>query len=615
MPMQALPVAPVDLPAATPSAPPAPNKGEDGLFAARLQAATNRQQTTTSPTATERTDSVTGSTQIVPESAPDQHETTATEAPPATSLNGSAGAALQAVPVGSQANSATIPPAGAPGGETAITRMLDVLSKGGNPAMPAAAIPDNAAIVTMPAAEPVVAGMQAAHSSSPVQATGIVSPQQPFTTIVPETDLTVQNHTGSAAPPEKPSRDNIVGRPAVGGSAIFSVAPQDNERGGNTLFSVAPQDNDLGGNTLFSVVPRDNDPLPRTNPTPAASSLLAGSALLGEGKGGPPQAETPSNERAQTPDRAPSGIQATVPIAEQAAVPAAPNATQADNPFYVQNKYGQIITIQQSTGAVEEGEAESPAAPVATGSGQRLDANSNYIHTRLPKEPPDQGTEQNSGQSAVATPKPQQGAIAASESGQPNQAFAEQTAQHNNQAASMQDAQPLVFAQPPTSSLTAAATPGQSTVYHLASGLMVPEGTVVDQMIAHFATNRRLDTGEVTLRLHPQELGEVRMAIKVEQDNVKAHIIAQNPQAQEMIDRHLPRLREALEQQGLNLHQVEVTVAAHDNAGGERFQDNNAWRQPTASSHRSEQPLFSLESDEITAADTVAANNTLSVLA
>ena len=140
---------------------------------------------------------------------------------------------------------------------------------------------------------------------------------------------------------------------------------------------------------------------------------------------------------------------------------------------------------------------------------------------------------------------------------------------------------------------------------------------MVDQMIAHFASNRRLDTGEVTLRLHPQELGEVRMAIKVEQDNVRAHIIAQNPQAQEMIDRHLPRLREALEQQGLNLHQIEVTVAAHDNAGGERFQDNNAWRQPAASSHRSisEQPIFSMEPDEIMAADTAATNTTLSVLA
>jgi flagellar hook-length control protein FliK len=282
----------------------------------------------------------------------------------------------------------------------------------------------------------------------------------------------------------------------------------------------------------------------------------------------------------------------------------------------VQNKFGQIITIQQSTGIVEEGEADSPVDAVATSSGQRLDTNSNYIHSHLPKDAPDKGTEQNSGQSAVTTSKPQQGTTAAGE--QSGHTFAEQVALQNNQTPTVSDSQPLIFSQPVTSSPTATTTtPGQSTVYHLASGLMVPEGTVVDQMIAHFAANRRLDTGEVMLRLHPQELGEVRMAIKVEQDNVKAHIIAQNPQAQEMIDRHLPRLREALEQQGLNLHHIEVTLAAHDNAGSERFQDNNAWRQPTASAHRShaEQPIFSLESDEIMTADTTTSNTTLSVLA
>jgi flagellar hook-length control protein FliK len=106
------------------------------------------------------------------------------------------------------------------------------------------------------------------------------------------------------------------------------------------------------------------------------------------------------------------------------------------------------------------------------------------------------------------------------------------------------------------------------------------------------------------------------MEIKVNQDNIKAHIIAQNPQAQEMIDRHLPRLREALAQQGLHLQQVEVTLAAHDNTGGERFQESSAWRQPTSSRHHTppDRPVFSLETDESSGEDHSIAN-TLSVLA
>lgn len=560
--MQALPITPVDLPAATPSANPAPATAQDGLFASRLQAATRQQQTSTVPNATGQADSVSGSKQKVVGPDTDQRDTKVMEEPPATSLNGSAGAALQAVAADAQTTNVPVPPNAAPGGETAIARMLDVLSKGGGSTLETAAAPVNGAVMAIPAAESVESA-------------------------------------------------KAVFIPAV--ETVVPVTPQIKIPPGDTPVQAV-----AGGITPLALASSDNDLQPPISTAHAGSTPLPGSASLVTGQAGPPQIEVTITESTQTPDRAQPSIQASVTISEQAEASAASSAVQAGNPLYVQNKYGQVIAIQQGCSTTEEGETDSPATAVATGSGQRLDANSNSIRSNLPKDMPDRGAEQNSGQPAVSTPRPQQGVAAAGDSAQPGQTFAEQTVLQNNQPTTSPDSQPLIFAQPVTSSLSSTATtPGQSTVYHLASGLMVPEGTVVDQMIAHFAINKRFDTGEVTLRLHPQELGEIRMAIKVEQDNVKAHIIAQNPQAQEMIDRHLPRLREALEQQGLNLHQIEVTVAAHDNAGGERFQDNNAWRQPTASAHRlqTEQPVFTLEPDAIMAADTAAANTTLSVLA
>ena len=121
--MQALPIAPVDLSAATPSASPAPKTGEEGLFATRLQAATSQQQTKNSPIATDQSESVSGSKQIVSAPDTDQRDTSAMEETPAASLNGSAGAALQTVSVESQPNPATAQPAATPGGETAIARI------------------------------------------------------------------------------------------------------------------------------------------------------------------------------------------------------------------------------------------------------------------------------------------------------------------------------------------------------------------------------------------------------------------------------------------------------------------------------------------------------------
>jgi flagellar hook-length control protein FliK len=179
------------------------------------------------------------------------------------------------------------------------------------------------------------------------------------------------------------------------------------------------------------------------------------------------------------------------------------------------------------------------------------------------------------------------------------------------------DNQPLIFAhQQSSSQITGNSATVESSTYRLPSGSTVPEGAVIDQMITHFSTNKRLETGTVNLKLYPQELGELRMEIKVEQNNIKAHIIAQNPQAQEMIDRHLPRLREALAQQGLHLQQVEVTLAAQDNTGGERFKESDAWRQPSPSQHHtaSEQPIFTLETD-VSPGDDHSLANTLSVLA
>jgi flagellar hook-length control protein FliK len=146
------------------------------------------------------------------------------------------------------------------------------------------------------------------------------------------------------------------------------------------------------------------------------------------------------------------------------------------------------------------------------------------------------------------------------------------------------------------------ATVGQteSAMLRLPSGLFVPHGTVIDQVIAHFSTNSRLESGSVSLQLHPRELGALRLEIKVEQDNIKAHITVQNPQAQELIDRHLPRLREALEQQGLHLQQVEVTVATEDNTNGRRFQGNPQQDQAAGRSLRNRltPPISALEIGE-----------------
>jgi flagellar hook-length control protein FliK len=113
----------------------------------------------------------------------------------------------------------------------------------------------------------------------------------------------------------------------------------------------------------------------------------------------------------------------------------------------------------------------------------------------------------------------------------------------------------------------------QVSTLRLPSGTKVPHSQIVNQVTDHFSINRNLESGSVTLRLHPAELGELRMEIKVEQDNIKAHITTHNPQVQDILDRNIPKLREVLEQQGMNLEHIQVTVAADDGGSGQLFQE------------------------------------------
>jgi len=283
---------------------------------------------------------------------------------------------------------------------------------------------------------------------------------------------------------------------------------------------------------------------------------------------------------------------------------------EVNGPLLVQNKFGQIITIEQSK--------ESTVSPMVTTSvaGQQiahqesnnLDFTGRYIHSHLPNKTEGMAATQ-TGNAAMNSDQSQSSLF-----GGGNQDI--HTMQAGNQTGGMQEATPLSATTSPLSfsyhmnnvqnSITGTIiTPTGESAYQLSSGSYVPDSTVVDQITAHFSVNNRLETSSVNLKLNPQELGELRMEIKVEHDNVKAHIVAQSPHAQEMIDRHVSRLREALEQQGLHLNEIEVTVADNDNAAGERFENNEAWQQSQQSTHRKNmQTDFTLEQDdEVAGAD------------
>ncbi|MBM9616480.1 flagellar hook-length control protein FliK [Desulfobulbus rhabdoformis] len=265
-----------------------------------------------------------------------------------------------------------------------------------------------------------------------------------------------------------------------------------------------------------------------------------------------------------------------------------------------QNKDGQSISIEQGKDPLQS----QPPATALSGNqtlyqkAANLDLNSRYIHSHLISTPTATTAVDNQ---SMGSDQSQSGMLF--DGNQKFQAMQDMKPISLFQEGGVQTLGTSLFgtqlASSQLTSMTTLTSGAETTYYQLGSGSMVPDTAVVDQMISHFSANKQLETSTVNLKLHPQELGELRLEIKVEQDNVKAHIVTQSPHSQEMLDRHLPKLREALEQQGLHLQDIEVSVADGNAGFEEQFANNSGWQQSQQSmSQRNTRSDFSMELTE-----------------
>lgn len=71
------------------------------------------------------------------------------------------------------------------------------------------------------------------------------------------------------------------------------------------------------------------------------------------------------------------------------------------------------------------------------------------------------------------------------------------------------------------------------------------------------------------LTLTPPQLGKVEVSITVNGDQTTAQFVAATPAARELIEQSLPRLREILEQSGINLGQTDVGTSGQPGSSGD----------------------------------------------
>jgi len=129
---------------------------------------------------------------------------------------------------------------------------------------------------------------------------------------------------------------------------------------------------------------------------------------------------------------------------------------------------------------------------------------------------------------------------------------------------------------------TAITTPGHTAVHQPATlppGAPIPADEIINHLVERFSVNPRLQTSKVSLNLNPAELGAIKIDIMVKGDSIKAHIAAGSQQIQDTIERHMPKLRAVLEQQGFTIDDFQVTQESSTTDSNDFFQQQFSSRQ------------------------------------
>ncbi|WP_419663706.1 FliK: predicted flagellar hook-length control protein [Desulfosarcina variabilis str. Montpellier] len=145
---------------------------------------------------------------------------------------------------------------------------------------------------------------------------------------------------------------------------------------------------------------------------------------------------------------------------------------------------------------------------------------------------------------------------------------------------------------------------GKSTTIPMpASGDTAFQKTVMNQIVEKATLRSVNDRSEMRIQLKPDSLGEVRMNIVSEKNQLVVQMIAEKSETKEIIESQIHHLKAELDKQGLTVGKIEVMISANNDSQDGRgqffqmFKNNpdgsgkrqSGTRQETASQHQSDE--------------------------
>ncbi len=93
-----------------------------------------------------------------------------------------------------------------------------------------------------------------------------------------------------------------------------------------------------------------------------------------------------------------------------------------------------------------------------------------------------------------------------------------------------------------------------------------------------------INNKEAEIRLDPPEMGSMQIRIRSDAEQAHINFVVQNQQAKEALEQSMPRLREMLAQQGLELGESTIS---YGQSGGETAEQSEEWTQGNLANNKS----------------------------
>ncbi len=130
-----------------------------------------------------------------------------------------------------------------------------------------------------------------------------------------------------------------------------------------------------------------------------------------------------------------------------------------------------------------------------------------------------------------------------------------------------------------------------------------PAQQISDQMIEYIKMNVSPGVTEMEIQLQPASLGNINLQLTLRNGAVTAQFIAQNEEVKNAIEQQVVQLKTTLEEQGVKIEAVEVTIASHEferamEQGGQWQNDEREEQAADTTRNRRRVVLSELEDEE-----------------